>query len=77
MQGSASSGTKWVMDSGCTQHMTGGKEEFSEIRKDNLPCKFSGSGSSCAMLPDGQSSVRLAVAQEARSCGDEAVEQTQ
>src|SRR3954470_14206590 len=32
MQGYASGGSKWVLDSGATHHMTGGKELVKELR---------------------------------------------
>src|SRR3954453_8735095 len=32
MQGYASGGSKWVLDSGATHHMTGGKEFVKELR---------------------------------------------
>ena len=37
MQDYASGGSKWVLDSGATNHMTGGKDLFKELRPNYNP----------------------------------------
>ena len=42
MQGYASGGSKWVLDSGCTSHMTGSKDIITEMRPnlDNITVSY-------------------------------------